>query len=182
MAAKLTDEQKRWLVAFLVRGGVLGYFALCLILVGARALWWSGVDLQPRQPIAFPHAVHAGELAMACNFCHPTADTSPQSGVPPVETCMSCHRTIAIDRPEVQKLRGYAERREPIYWNRVHDLPDFIYFTHKRHLRAGIDCFACHGAVAKMMTARRVRPLQMGWCITCHRQFGGPTDCATCHH
>jgi hypothetical protein len=94
---------------------------------------------------------------------------------------MGCHQTIAVERPQVRKLRGHAERREPVAWNRVHRLPDHVHFTHKRHVRSGIDCAACHGAVAKMERVKRVRPLTMGWCVTCHRLRQGPTDCATCH-
>jgi hypothetical protein len=94
---------------------------------------------------------------------------------------MTCHETVALDRPEVQKLRGHVERKEPVVWERVHSLPSFVHFTHKRHVRAGVDCAACHGGVASMARVKRVRPLTMGWCVSCHWTRGAPTDCATCH-
>lgn len=165
----------------LARLALLGYFGVCLLAAGGIA-WYRGLSpTAPAQPIAFPHTVHAGRLGLACTFCHTFAESSPMAGVPPLETCMTCHRTIAVERPEVRKLRGHVERREPVVWTRVHRLPDHVHFSHKRHVRAGVDCAVCHGAVAKMERVRRVRPLTMGWCVTCHRAKGAPTDCATCH-
>lgn len=160
---------------------LVGYFGFCLLLTAALAYRWARVQRPPEQPIAFPHTVHAGRLGLACTFCHQDAERSPRAGMPPVERCMSCHQTVAVDRPEVKKLRLHHERKEPIAWNRLHALPAHVHFTHKRHVKAGIDCSACHGEVRKMARMRRVRSLEMGWCVTCHRALGAPTDCATCH-
>ena len=173
----------RLTVRAVARFALLGHFALSLLLLGALAAWRHSEPLAPEQPIAFPHTVHAGQLELPCLHCHVNADRSPNATVPPLSVCMACHETIAIDRPEVKKLRDYVARREPVAWNRVHSLPSsaMARFTHKRHVRAGIDCATCHGAVARMARVERVRPLTMGWCVTCHRTRGAPTDCATCH-
>ncbi|HSM91403.1 MAG TPA: cytochrome c3 family protein [Anaeromyxobacteraceae bacterium] len=160
---------------------IAGWVAAWLLALGALAAWRGAVPLAPAQPIAFPHVVHAGRLGLQCTFCHVNAPRSPEATVPPLSTCMTCHETIALDRPEVQKLRGYVARGEPVTWTRVHTLPDWVRFTHKRHVRAGVDCSACHGGVAQMARVTRVRPLTMGWCIGCHRTRGAPTDCTTCH-
>lgn len=165
----------------LARLALAGWFALALALLGGLAAWRASSPLAPAQPIAYPHTIHAGALAIPCLFCHAFADRSTQATVPPLSTCMTCHETIALDRPEVQRLRGYVQRNEPVAWVRVHELPSFVRFTHKRHVRAGVDCATCHGGVAAMERVKRVRPLTMGWCVTCHRTRGAPTDCATCH-
>jgi hypothetical protein len=81
----------------------------------------------------------------------------------------------------VKKLRAYWAEKHPIEWVKVHELPWHVGFTHKRHVKAGVDCAVCHGGVAKMARVKRVRPLTMGWCVTCHWTRGAPTDCATCH-
>ncbi len=160
---------------------VVGYFGLFLLATGG--LWWTWETFQkpPAQPIAFPHTVHAGRLALPCTYCHSHAESSRQAGVPTLDLCLSCHRSVAVDRPEIRKLAAFVERGEPLRWARVHGLPSFVYFSHKRHLRGGLDCAACHGAVEGMTVVRRVRPLELGWCVTCHRGRGAPTDCATCH-
>jgi hypothetical protein len=160
---------------------LVGHFGLLLMLLVALAAWREQDPIAPTQPIAFPHTLHAGELGLECRFCHAFVDRSPQATVPPLATCMTCHETIGLDRPEVQKLRAHVERGEPVVWQRVHALPSFVHFTHQRHVKAGVDCAVCHGGVAKMARVKRVRPLTMGWCVACHWTRGAPTDCATCH-
>jgi hypothetical protein len=33
----------------------------------------------------------------------------------------------------------------------------------------GVSCVECHGRIDKMDVVRRVSPLNMGWCLDCHR-------------
>lgn len=80
----------------------------------------------------------------------------------------------------------------PIVWNRIHKLPDFVYFDHGSHSVAGIDCTECHGQVTEMERIRQVQTLSMGWCVDCHRQYQNRVvaertlkpslDCITCHY
>ncbi len=150
------------------------------------------------QPIAYSHKLHAGDLQIDCQYCHSMARRSIHAGVPPTQTCMNCHAMIdTTDRPELVKLKEYWDKGEPIPWMKVHDLPDFVYFSHKRHIRGGLDCTECHGDVAGTMTqAQRVKPLNMGWCLDCHKNhkavddnYGAQAelrraelkDCYTCH-
>lgn len=134
------------------------------------------------QPMAFSHRIHAGEHEMSCLYCHAYARRGPVAGVPSVQRCAQCHTTIAADRPEVQKLLAAWEAREALPWIRVHDLPDYVRFTHKRHVRAGVACETCHGDVARMELAEQVAPLTMGWCLNCHEERQAPRDCLTCHY
>jgi hypothetical protein len=94
---------------------------------------------------------------------------------------MGCHKTIAVEREEIRKLTRHYEEKQPVQWVRVYALPDFIYFSHKRHVKAGVECATCHGDVAGMKRVRRVNELIMGWCVSCHRVRGASRDCATCH-
>lgn len=150
------------------------------------------------QPIAYSHMLHAGTLNIQCEYCHSMARKSVHAGVPPTETCMGCHKVVdSTDRPELEKLKGYWEREEEIPWVKVHDLPDWVYFSHKRHVTAGVQCEECHGQVKETMTVgQRVSPLNMGWCLECHKthpsvdeNYGAQAelrraemkDCYTCH-
>ncbi|MBI2379698.1 MAG: cytochrome c3 family protein [Gammaproteobacteria bacterium] len=148
---------------------------------GVNALWFDGAA--PVQPISFSHKLHAGEHKLPCQHCHLYAERSPVAGVPPMSKCLGCHRQIATDSPEIQKLMAFWQRGEPVPWLKVHDLPDFTHFSHKRHVRAGLPCQSCHGPVESMDVLTRVAPMTMGWCLGCHREravrFG--TDCWTCH-
>ncbi len=141
-------------------------------------------DASPIQPINFSHRIHATENEIPCQYCHVHAARSTSAGVPSVEKCMGCHKAIATDRPEIVKLAGYWERQEPIPWVKVHDVPDFVYFPHKRHIQAGLDCqTACHGPVATMDRVTRLASLKMPWCVDCHteKQVEHGRDCWTCH-
>src|SRR5437867_10873036 len=165
------------------------------------------VAIPPTQPINFPHSVHVQTYKMDCKYCHADARRSEYAGLPSVTRCMGCHKIAAADKPEIKKLAAYAAKSEPIPWQRVYRLPEFTYFPHKAHVRAGLECQKCHGQVEKMTTVAATTgprlandlmnlvgmrppapPLTMGWCIECHfhqnatRGTSAPLDCITCHH
>lgn len=138
-------------------------------------------DPAPVQPINFSHKIHAGDNEIPCRFCHIYASRSRVSGVPSVQRCMGCHASVRTDSPEIKKLHQYWNEQKPIPWVKVYDLPDYIYFPHKRHVRGGVRCQECHGDVQNMARIRQVPQLVMGWCLSCHWQRNGPTDCWDCH-
>ncbi len=80
----------------------------------------------------------------------------------------------------------------PLTWMKVHNLPGFVSFNHSAHVRSGVQCQTCHGAVETMERVRQVSDLSMGWCVNCHRDAnrnginGTPrnasTNCIVCHH
>jgi hypothetical protein len=138
-------------------------------------------QIGPEQPIHFSHRLHATTRGINCLFCHPGAVNTPHSGVPPLETCLLCHSRIIVDHPEIVKLRAYYDRQEPVEWARVNTVPDFVYFDHAAHVRAGFDCGHCHGDVAGMDRVRLVHDFKMGFCVQCHRDNQYSHDCLICH-
>ena len=169
------------MVRKLLIGGLVAFFVVTAVLVWLIADARGRGDEGPAQPIAFNHKIHAGDLGLECTHCHRHAAESSRPGIPSVSLCMECHETAAVDRPEVRKLREHWERREPIEWARVHRLPWHVGFTHKPHVRAGVECTQCHGEVQVETRIRQVRSLKMGWCVSCHRSRGAGTDCWVCH-
>lgn len=189
--------------------GALGAVLLAILVFLALSSWSrQPVVARPSvQPINFPHNVHVATYQMDCQYCHADARRSEYAGLPSVARCMGCHRITAADRPEIKKLADYAAKGEPIPWVRVYKMPEFTYFPHKAHLRAGVKCQTCHGPVETMTTVAAqtgprlgndlmvlagLRPpppaLSMGWCIDCHRAENAargtraPLDCVACHH
>ena len=142
---------------------------------------------QPGEPgeIPFDHTVHAGtaagQAAMPCLSCHVYADKSPVAGIPSGKKCMGCHKFVAKEKPGVKLLAERVEEGRPLRWARVFDLPDFIYFSHRVHVRARIDCRECHGDVAAMKVVRQDRPFTMGRCLECHEERKANRDCIACH-
>jgi len=138
----------------------------------------------PTQPIPYSHLQHAGEFGMDCQFCHTFARRSKNAGIPALEQCMMCHKTIAADKENIKTLAAGFENEKPIKWVKVHSLPEFVNFNHERHVKAGHECQECHGPVETMEVVYRHAPLTMGWCLQCHQDNldkGAPLDCWACH-
>ena len=135
----------------------------------------------PVQPVPFSHRVHAGVNRIGCEMCHAYARHSPVAGIPSITRCFGCHKFIDRDKPVVQTVVKTYQEGKVLAWNRVYRLPDHVFFTHERHLAAGLHCQQCHGEVETMDVVRQVAPLTMGWCVDCHRLRKAPTDCLTCH-
>ena len=155
-----------------------------------------GIDqgYEPVQPIHYSHRIHAGDNAIDCKYCHSSARVSKHSGIPSLNVCMNCHKSISEVAPEtlaegneygvdynaeIQKLydavgwdgTGYTGDAKPVKWIRIHNLPDFAYFNHSQHVTVGgIECQTCHGPVEEMEIMYQHAPLTMGWCINCHRE------------
>ncbi len=155
------------------------------------------------QPIEFPHYIHVEKMGIDCMYCHTYARRSAVSGIPRLSKCIGCHQSIESvkDKPRIKMLLDYWDKQQAIPWKKVHDLPDFVRFNHERHIQRFIFdqdrptrevCGYCHGDVGSMTTARRVKALSMGWCISCHEKDHkfdamsdktghGPNDCWQCH-
>jgi hypothetical protein len=127
------------------------------------------VGYQPTQPVAYSHALHAGELGIDCRYCHTTVEEAAYAAVPPTQTCMNCHKTIRYNSDRLLPVRDSYATGKPIEWVKVHDLPDYVYFNHGAHVLRGVGCVSCHGRVDKMEVVWQVEPLSMGWCLDCHR-------------
>ncbi len=176
------------------------------------------IDYEPKQPIEFSHQLHAGEMEINCQYCHFGAEDSKHAGIPPAIVCMNCHKFVnntsnetrlseqekrePVINSEISKIYaslgigkdGIKKRaKTPTEWVKIHNVPDFVFFSHKPHINANVDCAKCHGDVATMTRVKQVNDLSMGWCLDCHRQdhnqlqqVAGRTapllDCASCHY
>jgi hypothetical protein len=182
--------------------GVLGFSAVLGLTFGAHVLWASNTErgYQPEQPLEFRHDIMAGKHQMDCLYCHTEATKGPHAGIPTVASCMKCHTEIQTKDSRGELKQGIAdllaawEKQESIPWVKVHDLSDFVYFDHSRHLqeRTGLWCNDCHGEVEKMDRVERVNSLKMAWCLDCHKEpppegapahqkTRAPITCTTCH-
>ncbi len=143
--------------------------AIALLYAVSASPYVTNRSVTRDQPIPFSHAHHAGELGIDCRYCHSGVELSPVAGVPPTHTCMSCHSQIWTNAEMLAPVRQSLTEGRPIRWNRVHRLPDYVYFDHSIHVAKGVGCSTCHGAVTEMRLMRQAAPLTMGWCLECHR-------------
>ena len=174
-------------------------------------------DYMPSQPIAYSHKLHAGNMGIECKYCHHSAEKSKHAGIPSVNVCMNCHAVVhegaEYGTEEIDKIHlaaGYNKAKQgyntdlngnrleqPLVWNKAHNLPDHVYFSHSQHVHqntGNIDCRQCHGPVqnytlGRVSTIEEVNAyaatdegmekgiiqltkplLSMGWCIECHNK------------
>ncbi|MVN78485.1 c-type cytochrome [Hymenobacter sp. HMF4947] len=156
-----------------LRGIVGVVFALVLLYVGVQSVMAVGLTqgYQPTQPIAFSHKIHAGENNINCAYCHTSVYKGKSANIPSANICMNCHSQIKTESPEIKKIYRAIERKQPIQWVRVHNLPDLAYFNHSQHTQVGgIQCQTCHGPIQNMEVVYQYSALTMGWCINCHRE------------
>jgi hypothetical protein len=185
-------------VAVLVGGGILAGVGYLMFPTPTS----QNVGYGPDQPIPFSHRLHAGTLKMECRYCHTGAYKSVHATIPSLNVCMNCHSVVRLDSPHIQNLRKHFADGKPVEWIRVHELPDHVRFNHKRHVLKGVKCETCHGDVREMDVITQQTPLNMGWCLSCHRgqttpdyvrdliypgaqDKSGPVapfNCATCHY
>jgi len=160
--------------------GVLGIAGIASALTGLNLSSYSTrVSEYREQPVPFSHKHHVSGLGIDCRYCHTTVEKSAFAGMPPTETCFSCHKQIWADSPMLAPVRESYRTDQSIEWVRVHDLPGFVYFNHSIHIKKGIGCQTCHGRVDLMPLMMKVNSLHMGWCLSCHRnpeQYIRPRD------
>ncbi len=162
------------LAVLLVAASVLG-----VLLNINRIHFVNQVNVPLDQPVPFSHKHHVTGMGIDCRYCHTSVETSAFAGIPPTETCMTCHSQIWTEAPILEPVRASYRDNTPIAWNRVHDLPDFVYFNHGIHISQGIGCQTCHGQVDQMPLTWKVNSLNMEWCLECHKnpaQFIRPRD------
>ena len=154
-------------------------------------------------PVTYADGETKTAVGLDCTYCHRNVDKGAAASVPPVEQCIFCHKAVQESEdnplPGLTNLLSAWENKEPVVWERVHRLPDSVRFVHEAHMRyftqegnllpsgeqavvAANVCATCHGDVAAMTEVEQVRSLKMGDCVDCHRDYGAPTDCTTCHY
>ena len=134
-----------------------------------RSPWVTRQGQRPDQPVPFSHKHHVQGLGLQCQYCHTSVEKSSYAGIPPTKTCMNCHAQIWTNADLLEPVRQSWAKGNSIPWIKVHDLPDFAYFSHQIHVNKGIGCASCHGRVDQMPLMYEQNTLQMEWCLDCHR-------------
>jgi hypothetical protein len=155
----------------LILGGVGAVVPALLI----GAIWYYvtpknfQVGYAPTQPVPYSHRLHAGQMGMDCRYCHSNVEVAAKAVIPPTQTCMGCHALVKTDSARLKPVRDSWESGKPIEWVHIHKLPDHAYFNHSAHTTAGVGCVTCHGRIDQMEVVKADQPINMGWCLNCHR-------------
>jgi hypothetical protein len=150
-------------------GGFFGFFGLWgLIYLIYRSPYTTDANVPRAQEVPFSHQHHVAGLGLDCRYCHTSVETSSFAGLPPTETCMTCHSKVWTDAPMLAPVRQSLAAQQPLRWQRVNQLPDFAFFNHSIHVQKGIGCSTCHGPVQQMPLTWKAHSLYMRWCLDCH--------------
>lgn len=151
-------------------GGVLFLGAASTAaMVFYRSPFMTRVGIAREQTVPFSHHHHVAALGIDCRYCHTSVEDTAFAGIPPTETCMTCHSQVWAQAPMLEPVRQSWDTQQPLEWVRVNDLPDFVYFNHSIHVNKGIGCVTCHGRVDEMPLMSKAQTLHMQWCLGCHR-------------
>jgi hypothetical protein len=185
MTQALPTRRRRlhWILALAL---VLSSLVLLLALV-----WLNRVSASDPadESIKFNHKKHLA-AGVPCIFCHSNALNGPVAGLPSLNKCVGCHQNIEVTSEKGQLdvgiLMAHWEAGEPLRWVKTYDQPDFVYFSHRPHIAAGVNCENCHGDVSGMEVVRPAYRINMGFCLECHNKQALEkkerlTSCATCH-
>jgi hypothetical protein len=168
----------------IAKGSIIGGIALVgllswLVYQFNRSPYVTNEHVQLEQPVPFSHQHHVAGLGIDCRYCHTSVEESSFAGIPPIATCMNCHSQIWTNAPLLEPIREAYRSGIPVQWERVHRMADFVQFNHSIHVKKGIGCASCHGAIQKMQLTYQDSPMTMQWCLECHRKperFVRPRD------
>ena len=135
----------------------------------------------PEQPVPFSHKWHAGGLKLECRMCHANPDPGETMGIAAPAVCMQCHSTVKTESPHIQKIAAAAKAGRELPWVRVYEIPSWVDFSHRSHVKAGNRCEECHGKVAEREALDREGDISMGGCMNCHAAKKVSVDCTFCH-
>lgn len=155
----------------------LTVLAAALVLLTLLLGGWDFIDSSYRtqvgwvtdQTVPFSHKHHVTDAGIDCRYCHTGVETSARAGLPSTHICMTCHSQLWTGADMLAPVRASLATGRPLVWNRVAQLPDYVYFDHSIHVSRGVACVECHGRVDRMPLTARARPFQMQFCLDCHR-------------
>src|SRR5438132_3288412 len=147
----------------------LAAFTVWVCILFARSSYGTDAGVARVQPVPFSHQHHVGVLGIDCRYCHTTVEHSSFAGMPATKTCMNCHSQIWVGSDMLEPVRESYRTGQPLRWQRVYNLPGFVYFDHSIHVQKGVGCSSCHGRIDTMPFTYQVPSLLMEWCVDCHR-------------
>ncbi len=158
----------------------LGLIIGALLVVGGIGWWWAWprTDYERNdnwtvgQTVPFSHEHHVGGLGLDCRYCHIRIAQAVTGSMPPTHVCMTCHSQIWTNAGILAPVRDSLANNTPVVWNRVTNLPDYVFFNHSIHIAKGVGCAECHGPIDRMDLTYKARNMTMTFCIDCHADPG----------
>ncbi|MFQ6677269.1 MAG: cytochrome c3 family protein [Fidelibacterota bacterium] len=156
-----------------------------IFILSIMGLMIAGCSKKPiKQPIAYNHSIHVNDAGLDCTDCHSGAVNKIRATLPSIKKCKSCHSEMQGESIAETLVVKAVNNKEEIPWQRIYQLKDHVFFSHRRHVTAGnLSCELCHGNVEEMVVPPKqpLIPISMDNCIKCHDSKSISTDCLNCH-
>jgi len=157
--------------------GLIGMAGFVLAGIGWWFVWPRTDYMQNKywfvdQTVPFSHAHHVGGLGLDCRFCHLHIADSALGSMPTTHVCMTCHSQIWTNARMLAPVRDSLADDKPLVWNRVYNVPDYVFFNHSIHIAKGVGCSECHGRMDRMDLTYKAEGMTMTFCIDCHENPG----------
>jgi predicted CXXCH cytochrome family protein len=169
-------RNKIFILVFFVLGFVISFFV-----INNNSKNSENID-----PISFSHYVHTKEHKIKCQNCHRGVERQARAEIPNIKICAVCHsRLINPSSEKEKKIYEYVKENKTIPWKVYYNVPDYVYFSHRRHVKLGkLDCTTCHGDMREQTSPelKNFSPVKMQFCFQCHEDKKITTDCGNCHH
>lgn len=168
--AQLFPQYTNYLARLTIIGSAFGlpvFTWFCLMY--SHSSYGTNSGVMREQPIPFSHQHHVGVLGIDCRYCHTSVEKSSFAGLPATQICMNCHSQMWVGSQMLEPVRASYRANQPLEWQRVYNLPGFVYFDHHIHVQKGIGCSSCHGQIDDMPLTYQEPTLLMDWCLNCHR-------------
>jgi hypothetical protein len=156
----------------------LGLIIILIFIFGCKA------PKIKNQPIAYNHSIHINDVGMECVECHVGVENRARATLPTIEICESCHSEMNGESENELFVVAAVENNKEIHWERIYELPDHVYFSHRRHISLGkIECSQCHGDIQAFESPPLIPDvaLTMEFCMDCHKKHNVTNDCLACH-
>ena len=112
-------------------------FGMWACLMFTRSSYGTDGGIVREQPISFSHQHHVGVLGIDCRYCHDSVEHAAFAGMPATKTCMNCHSQIWVGSDMLKPVRESYQQDRPLHWQRVYNVPGFVYFEHGIHVKKG---------------------------------------------
>ncbi len=161
---------------------IIGIIIGTHVIIFGSMIIFGNVWGRVKQPVAFNHKIHA-DNDLECLDCHPYFQEHASSGKPSIETCSSCHEEAMGESKNEEKIVEYVNSGKEVEWQRLYQVPEDVFFSHRRHVVLGeIECAICHGDIGES-SKPPTKPIRitMKKCMQCHEEEDVTNDCISCH-
>ena len=113
--AQVFPRSANWASKASILAGLLVVASILGVVLNINRIYFvNQVNVAIDQPVHFSHKHHVTGMGIDCRYCHTSVEVGAFAGVPPTETCMTCHSQIWTEAPILEPVRASFRDNVPI--------------------------------------------------------------------